>query len=36
MSITQSAHLGDVVEEVRTVFERLGDETIFIPILTGV
>lgn len=23
---------GDVVEEVRTVFESLNDETIFIPI----
>jgi hypothetical protein len=26
--------LGDVVEAVRTVFERLGDETIYIPTFT--
>ena len=25
--------LGDVVEDVRTVFERLGDETVYIPTL---
>ena len=25
--------MGDVVEDVRTVFERLQDETIYIPIL---
>ena len=26
--------MGDVVEAVRTVFERLGDETIYIPIFS--
>ena len=25
--------MGDVVEDVRTVFEKLGDETIYIPAL---
>jgi len=25
--------LGDVVEDVRTVFEKLGDENVYIPTL---